>query len=129
MSLSVAGLLSKCHIQVATLLRLLTSRSPAKAPPPLDVMALLTEFIVETRANDMKHADDIAKLSTMTKLQNKKFSAIQGTISKNAGKISSNAAKISSNTRSISSVSGKAKRNTDDIAQIKRGSHLRRKYS
>ena len=71
----------------------------------------------------MKHADDIAKLSTMTKLQNKKVSAIQGTVSKNAGKISSNAAKISSNTRSISSVSGKAKRNTDDIAQIKRGSY------
>merc|ERR1712042_77909 len=81
--------------------------------PPIDVIALITKFLVEARANDVKHAAEIASLSTMMQQQGKSISKITGKISKNAGGISKNAGGISKN-------AGAIKGHTGQIANLKR---------
>merc|ERR1712142_869608 len=76
--------------------------------PPIDVIALITKFLVEARANDVKHAAEIASLSTMMKQQGKSISKITGKISKNAGGISKNAGAIKGHTGQIANLKGDA---------------------
>merc|ERR1712042_427919 len=92
--------------------------------PPIDVITLITKFLVEAKANDVKHAAEIASLSTMMKQQGKSISKITGKISKNAvtikghsGRISKNAGGISKNAVTIKGHSGRISKNAGEISK------------
>merc|ERR1712142_1266741 len=83
--------------------------------PPIDVITLITKFLVEAKANDVKHAAEIASLSTMMKQQGKSISKNAGGISKNAGGISKNAVTIKGHSGRISKNAGGISKNAVTI--------------
>merc|ERR1712142_980339 len=85
--------------------------------PPIDVIALITKFLVEAKANDVKNAAEIASLSTMMKQQGKSISKNAGKISKIAGGGSKNAGGISKNAGAIKGHSGRISKNAGGISK------------
>merc|ERR1712142_171666 len=88
--------------------------------PPIDVITLITKFLVEAKANDVKHAAEIASLSTMMKQQGKSISKNAGGISKNAVTIKGHSGRISKNAGGISKNAGAIRGHSGQIANLKR---------